>query len=142
MASNVSGAPSGTQPQPHHIASDWTVFAACLMIFGGLMAALEGIDAIVSKHRYLITRDYVYKFNVGGWGWFHLVLGILIVLVGVAIFTGAAWAKAVGVIVAGCNMVVNFLWLPYAPLWSIVLIGVDIFIIWALTATHKVVPSG
>ncbi|MBP0453134.1 MULTISPECIES: hypothetical protein [unclassified Kitasatospora] len=129
MASNVSRKP---------FATGWTTFAACLMIFGGAMAVLEGIGAIVNDERYVITGNYVYKFNVTGWGWLHLILGLLIVVAGFMLFTGAMWARILGVVAAGLNMIVNFLWLPYYPFWAIVLIAIDIFVIWALTAgTHR-----
>jgi hypothetical protein len=110
------------------------MFAGSIMIFGGLMAVFEGIAAIVNHTRFVVTGDYVYRFNVAGWGWLHLALGIVIVLAGFAVFTGAVWARLVGVVVAGFSMIVNFLWLPYYPFWAIVLIAVNIFIIWALTA--------
>ncbi|WP_456152132.1 DUF7144 family membrane protein [Kitasatospora acidiphila] len=141
MGSSVSMSPGGAETYRKPFATGWTMFAGCLMIFGGLMAVFEGISAIANHTRYVITGNYVYSFNVTGWGWFHLILGILIMLAGVALFTGAVWARVIGVVVVGFNMVVNFLWLPYYPVWAIVLIGVDVFIIWALTAgTHRVEP--
>ncbi|BFV60711.1 hypothetical protein KCMC57_up59060 [Kitasatospora sp. CMC57] len=138
MASNVSGAPAGAPVSRKHFATGWTVFAACMMIFGGTMAIFEGIGAIVNDERYVITGNYVYKFDVTGWGWLHLILGIVIVVAGFLLFTGAMWARILGVIAAGLNMITNFLWLPYYPFWAIVMIAIDIFIIWALTAgTHR-----
>ncbi|MGW4695587.1 DUF7144 family membrane protein [Kitasatospora cineracea] len=138
MASNVSGARGGSPVSRKPFAAGWTLFAACLMIFGGAMAIFQGIGGIVNDERYVITGNYVYKFDTTGWGWLHLILGIVIVLAGVALFTGAMWARVLGVIVAGLNMIANFLWLPYYPFWAIVLIAVDIAVIWALTAgTHR-----
>ncbi|MEU6236307.1 hypothetical protein [Kitasatospora sp. NPDC047058] len=138
MASNVSAAPEGSHVSRKPFATGWTTFAACMMIFGGTMAALEGIGAIVNDDRYVITGNYVYKFDVTGWGWLHLILGIVIIVTGFMLFTGAMWARIVGVVAVGMNMIVNFLWLPYYPFWAIVLIAIDVFIIWALTAgTHR-----
>ncbi|WP_443035451.1 DUF7144 family membrane protein [Streptomyces sp. BE230] len=112
----------------------WTAFAAVLMIFGGAMAILQGIAAIAKDDVFVATRNYVFQFNLTGWGWIHLILGILIVLAGCALFTGAVWARVVGVVLAGFGALANFLWLPHYPLWSIVLIAIDVFIIWALCA--------
>ena len=39
-----------------------------------------------------------------------------------------------GVIVAGLAAIANFAWLPYFPVWSIIVIAIWISIIWALTA--------
>ncbi|GAA2921475.1 MULTISPECIES: hypothetical protein [Streptomycetaceae] len=114
--------------------SGWTVFAAVLMIFGGAMAILEGIAAIAKDDVFVATRNYVFQFNLTGWGWVHLILGIVILLAGCALFTGALWARAVGVLLAGLGLVAHFLWLPYYPFWSLVLIAVNIIVIWALCA--------
>nr|WP_042431491.1 hypothetical protein [Streptacidiphilus anmyonensis] len=113
------------------------------MIFGGAMAVLQGIGAIVNNTRYVVTGSYVFSFNVTGWGWLHLCLGLLIFLAGCALFTGAVWARVIGVIAAGLGMIANFLWLPYYPFWAIVLIAIDGFVIWALTAgTHRQAVEG
>ncbi|MEU9045064.1 MULTISPECIES: hypothetical protein [unclassified Kitasatospora] len=138
MASNVSRASEGNQVSRKPFAGGWTLFAACMMIFGGTMAILEGIGAIVNDERYVITGNYVYKFDVTGWGWLHLILGLVIVVAGFLLFTGAMWARILGVTAAGLNMIANFLWLPYYPFWALVMIAIDIFVIWALTAgTHR-----
>jgi hypothetical protein len=143
MAGNVGGAPSGAQVYRKPYATGWTLFASCIMIFGGIMAVFEGIGAIVDNTRYVITGSYVYRFNVTGWGWLHLALGVAIVLAGIALFSGSMWARVVGVVVVGFNMIVNFLWLPYYPFWGVIMIGIDIFVIWALTAgTRREVDQG
>ncbi|THA62627.1 hypothetical protein E6P78_23050 [Streptomyces sp. A0958] len=122
----------GTDGSHHPFRTGWTAFAAVLMIFGGAMAIFQGISAIAKDDVFVATRNYVFQFNLMGWGWIHLILGIVIALAGFALFTGALWARVVGVVLAGLGALANFVWLPYYPLWSIVLIAVDIFIIWAL----------
>ncbi|MBR7838380.1 hypothetical protein KDL01_34235 [Actinospica durhamensis] len=115
-------------------ATGWTVFAAVLMFFGGVMAILQGITAIAKDDLIVVTRNYAYMLNLTSWGWIHLILGFLIALTGLALFTGAVWARIIGIAVAGLGMIANFLWLPYYPFWAILLIAIDIFIIWALCA--------
>ncbi|MCX4820928.1 hypothetical protein OG883_13615 [Streptomyces sp. NBC_01142] len=137
MTSHVSGTQPGAAAHSSAksgLGSGWLVFAGVLMIFGGFMTLFAGIAAIANDEVFVATRNYVYQFDLTGWGWIHLILGIVIVLAGFALFTGAAWARVVGVVLAGLGMVANFMWLPYAPLWAIVLIAVDGFVIWALCA--------
>ncbi|MGW4233040.1 DUF7144 family membrane protein [Streptomyces sp. NPDC004980] len=135
MAGNVSGSRADHDTVgSRSSASGWTVFAAVLMIFGGAMAILEGIAAIAKDDVFVATRNYVFQFNLTGWGWIHLILGIVILLAGCALFTGALWARAVGVLLAGLGVVAHFLWLPYYPFWSLVLIAMYIIVIWALCA--------
>ncbi|MGW2841581.1 DUF7144 family membrane protein [Streptomyces sp. NPDC001493] len=114
--------------------SGWTAFAGVLMIFGGAMAIFEGIAAIAKDDVFVTTRNYIFQWDLTGWGWIHLILGIVIVLAGCALFTGALWARLIGVVLAGLGAVANFLWLPYYPFWSIILIAINIFVIWALCA--------
>ncbi|MEU1368314.1 hypothetical protein ABZ454_19520 [Streptomyces sp. NPDC005803] len=133
--SNHPKAAPGVATDSHHpFRTGWTAFAAVLMIFGGAMAIFQGISAIAKDDVFVTTRNYVFQFNLTGWGWIHLILGIVIVLAGCALFTGALWARVAGVVLAGLGALANFAWLPHYPLWSIVLIAIDVFIIWALCA--------
>jgi hypothetical protein len=135
MTSHASGARSGAAVRSSEktgIGSGWLVFAGVLMIFGGLMMLFAGIAAIANDDVFLATRNYVYQFDLTGWGWIHLILGVIITLAGAALFQGATWARVVGVALAGLAMLANFLWLPYAPFWAIVLIAINGFVIWAL----------
>lgn len=113
-------------------ASGWTAFAGVMMVFGGAMAIFQGIAAIAEDDVFVTTRNYAYNFNLTSWGWIHLVLGVLVVSAGIALFSGSLWARVVGIAVAGLAMIANFMWLPYYPVWAIVLIAVDAFVIWAL----------
>jgi hypothetical protein len=68
------------------------------------------------------------------WGWVHIVAGVLVVLAGFGVLSGNVLARTVGVILAGLSIVANFLFLPVYPLWSIIVITIDVLVIWALTA--------
>lgn len=113
-------------------ASGWTVFAAVLMIVGGVLAVFQGISAIAKDDVIVKTHNYTFGFSVAGWGWIHLILGIVVALAGLALFANALWARMVGVLLAGLSMIANFAWLPHYPLWSTILIAIDIAVIWAL----------
>ncbi|MFF3247003.1 hypothetical protein ACFYWY_25460 [Streptomyces sp. NPDC002870] len=137
MTSHVSGTHTGAQARStakSGLGSGWLVFAGILMVFGGFMTLFAGIAAIANDDVFVATDNYVYAFNLTGWGWIHLILGIVIVLAGFAVFQGATWARVVGVVLVGLGMISNFMWLPYTPFWAIVLIAIDGFIIWALCA--------
>lgn len=113
-------------------ATGWTVFAAVMMMVGGVLAVFQGISAIAKDDIVVKTRNYTFGFSITGWGWIHLILGIVIVLAGIALFANALWARVVGVLLAGLSMIANFGWLPHYPVWSVILIAVDIAVIWAL----------
>ncbi|MFJ8746571.1 hypothetical protein ACIRL2_45440 [Embleya sp. NPDC127516] len=112
--------------------SGWTAFASVMMMIGGALAVFQGIAAIAKDDVIVATRNYSFEFNTTGWGWIHLLLGIVIGLAGIALLFGAVWARIIGVILAGLSVIANFTWLPHYPLWSIVVIAIDFAVIWAL----------
>ncbi|MFD9539361.1 hypothetical protein [Streptomyces sp. NPDC060022] len=113
-------------------ASGGVMFAGVLLLVDGVLAVIKGIAGIASDDVYARINDYTFKFNVTSWGWIHLVLGIVLVIVGVGILKGALWARGVGVGLAALSLIANFMWLPYQPVWAIVSIAIDAFVIWAL----------
>ena len=98
-------------------------FAAVMMMLTGGFEILQGLSAIIKKHFYVVGSDYVYKINVTTWGWIHLILGVIVLLAGIALLRGALWARIVGITVAVLIALANFLWLPYYPVWAIVIIA-------------------
>jgi hypothetical protein len=112
----------------------FTVFAAVMMIMVGVWQALAGLIAIFENEFYVPTRNYLFEFDVTGWGWIHLVLGVLVAFAGWGLLSGQTWARVVAITLAALSATANFLFIPYYPFWSILIIAADIFIIWALVA--------
>ena len=83
----------------------------------------------------------MFEFDITAWGWIQLILGVILIASGIGIFSGNVAARTVGVIMAGLAAIVNFAWLPYYPVWSIIVIAVCIAIIWALTAHGRDIAS-
>ncbi len=111
----------------------FTVFAATMMIMIGVFQAIAGIVALVNDEFFVVTQEWVFQFDITTWGWVHLLLGVLIGLAGAALFSGAVWARTLGVVIATISAIVNFAWLPWYPIWAIIMLTVDVFVIWALT---------
>ena len=116
------------------VAVGFTYFAAIMMMLSGGFEILQGLSAIIKKNLYVVNKDYIYKINVNGWGWIHLILGVIVLLAGIALLGGALWARIVGIAMATLIAIANFLWLPYYPVWAIVLIALNVVVIWALAA--------
>ncbi len=112
----------------------WTMFAAWVLILLGIWDAFAGLVALINDEFYVVTREYVVQFDATTWGWIKLIWGVVMVLAGLSLFSGAVWARTVGVIVALISAIVNFMWLPWYPIWAIIIIAVDVAVIWALTA--------
>lgn len=136
MATHVGGVQPQPAPSAHHraAASGWLVFGAIMLIFAGLLALGQGISAIRNDQVFVVTQNYAFAFDLTGWGWVHAIVGAVAVIAGVALFTGAMWARVTGVVLAGLSLIANFLWLPYYPVWAVTLIILDALVIWALCA--------
>jgi hypothetical protein len=115
-------------------AAGWISFAGFMMIMLGAFDAVAGLVGIVNDTFYVKGSKYLFQFDRTTWGWINLIVGIIIVLAGFGVFTGAIWARTVGVIMAIVSGITAFAWLPWYPFWSIVIIVVSIAVIWALTA--------
>ena len=120
--------------EPSGWAVGWTFFAAFMMIMIGVFHVIAGLSAIFEDEIYVLGQEYVFKFDVTTWGWIHLILGIVILLAGFGLFSGAVWARTVGVIMAVISAIIGFAWIPWYPVWGIVIIAIAISVIWALTA--------
>jgi hypothetical protein len=125
------------EPAPSNYSSwavGWAGFAGIMLVVIGVMDIIQGIVALVEDTFYVVGEEWVFEFDLTTWGWIHLILGVVLVLSGIGIFSGNVAARTVGVIVAGLAAIVNFAWLPYYPVWAIAVIALCIAIIWALTA--------
>jgi hypothetical protein len=113
-------------------ASGLTAFAAVMLLLLGLLNLFRGIMAVAEDEVFVTTPNYVFEFDLTSWGWIHLILGILAILLSLGLFKEATWARVAGVVVASLAIIANFLSLPYYPIWSLVVIAISGFVIWAL----------
>lgn len=125
-----------TQPDQgsrDELAVGLTVFAGLLMVVIGVFQVIAGVTALVSGEFFISGREHLLPLDTTTWGWIHLLLGVVVGLAGVFLYSGAIWARTLGVVVAVASAVANFAALPSYPMWSTIVIALDVFIIWALT---------
>ena len=120
--------------EPSGWAIGWITFAAFMMIMIGAFHVIAGLVAIIDDNFYVVGKAYVFQFDTTTWGWIHLLLGIVVGLAGISLFSGAIWARTVGVIMALISAIAAFAWLPYYPVWGIIIIAMAVSVMWALTA--------
>jgi hypothetical protein len=118
--------------------SGWAVgfilFAGIMMIMVGIWQALQGLIAIFENEFYVATRNYLFEFDATAWGWIHLLIGLLVAFAGWGLLSGRTWARVVAITLAVLSAIANFLFIPYYPFWSLLIIAVDVFVIWAIAA--------
>jgi hypothetical protein len=131
---------------PYRAPSGWTtgavLFAGFLMIIVGIFQALQGLAAILDDEFFVVTENYVFDVDVTAWGWIHLLLGVLVVFGGYALFAGRTWGRILALVLATLSAIANFLYIPFYPFWSILMVALAIWVIWALTSRWDEVTGG
>ncbi|MGO4102477.1 hypothetical protein AB4Y63_00855 [Leifsonia sp. YAF41] len=120
----------------------WARFAGVIILVSGIFSGIQGLVALIGPNTYYVaTEGSLYLFDVAGWGWWNLIIGILLILTALALFTGATWARVVAIILAVISAVVQMMLIPAQPWWAIIVIGMDVLIIYALTAHGRELRS-
>ena len=109
-----------------------TLAAGALILTTAILTFVVGVFALAANNVVVTGPGYEYTFQVTGWGWANIVTGMVLAAVAVALFLSAQWARAVAIVVTCLAIVVTFLWMPYYPTGSIVLIALDIVVIWGV----------
>jgi hypothetical protein len=122
------------EPQP---LSGWAVggitFAGVMLVMIGAFQIIAGLVAIFDDSFYVIGRNYTFDLDTTAWGWIHLLLGILLVFTGFGLFSQKLWAGMTAIFLAALTAIANFFFIPYYPFWSLLIIALTVWVIWALT---------
>jgi hypothetical protein len=108
-------------------------FAATGLVMVGAFQLLQGLVAIFNDEFYVVTRNYTFDLDVTAWGWIHAIIGVVALVTGFGLYSRATWAGVVAIVIAMLSALANFFFIPYYPIWALVLIGLNVWIIWALT---------
>jgi hypothetical protein len=135
MSSTIpeSGAPPRYQPEPTGV-NGWIVFAGVIMLVMGFLDAMWGLAAVINNEVVTVGGHGVVVWDISAWGWGHLILGTLVALTGLGLLAGQGWARWLGVFFVSLDLLVQFGTFTLFPLWSIMIIAIDIIIIYQLTA--------
>jgi hypothetical protein len=122
---------------PSGLALGLTLVAAVFMMIGGLFDFFEGLAALIRGQFFVVLPNYAFSISVAGWGWLHLITGAIVFATGAALLTDHLWARIAGVVIASLSALMNFVTMPYYPVWAFIVIALDIFIIWALLTPRR-----
>jgi hypothetical protein len=133
---------SDYESKPEPTVSGWAVggigFAACMLTLIGTFQIIDGLSALIDDEFFVVGRHYAFDLDVSAWGWIHLIVGILLVVTGIALFGRSSWAGLAALCLALLSAVLNFFFIPYYPLWSILVIALDVWVIWSLTRPRAI----
>jgi hypothetical protein len=125
---------AGRERRTVGLAVGLVLFAAIMMFMVGVFQAFTGLVAILNDEFYVATDEYLLKFNQTTWGWVHLILGLVVAAAGVGLMSGRTWGRAVAIVLALISAIVTFGFIPYYPLWALIIIALDVAVIWAVAA--------
>ncbi len=111
----------------------WVFFAGMMMILSGVFEIIAGLTGLLRHTWYAVTSSHLLVFNYTAWGWVDLGIGLLILLAGISVLHGSTWARVVGVILASLSAIGSLSSVNAYPVWSIVVITIDVLVIYALS---------
>jgi hypothetical protein len=128
---------SATYREPSGAAIGLTILAAVFMMVTGVFGFFEGLAAVIRGSFFVTLPNYAFSLSATSWGVVHIILGALLFVAGAALMADQTWARITGVILAAFMMIANFVYLPYYPVWAIVVIALNAFVIWALLTPRR-----
>jgi hypothetical protein len=117
-----------------------TIVGGVMLCLVGVFQILEGIVGLAKDDIYVRGLNYTYEFDVSTWGAIHLIVGLVALGAGIGIVLGETWAYILGIVVACLGALTNFTFIPVYPLWSVIVIGFNVLIVWALSHEIRRTP--
>jgi hypothetical protein len=112
----------------------WIYFAGIMMLMLGSFHAIQGLVAIFNSAYYVVVSNgLLIHVSYTAWGWLFLIVGVVVAAAGLGVMFGQTWARVVGVIAALVSALVNLAFISAYPLWSVLVIALDVVVIYALT---------
>ncbi len=117
----------------------WVMFAALMLVAAGAISAIQGLAALFKDEVYVVTdTGLLVSTDWTTWGWWLLVWGALLILAGMGLFSGHGWARWTAIVIVFVNLIGQFAFFPAYPLWSMVTIALNVFVLFALTVRWSV----
>jgi hypothetical protein len=129
-----AGSPAGGAP-PRQVTGwvGWVAFAGVMLVMLGVFQLIEGLVAIFDNGYFVVRPDgLVVNVDYNAWGWLHFALGVLGIVIGLGLLRGNAAARVAGVILAAVSAIVNLGFIAAYPVWSTIIIAVDVIVIYAI----------
>jgi hypothetical protein len=115
----------------------FVLFAAVLLLVNGMINIFQGLIALIDDQRLVLSQDKLVVVDTTGYGWVLLISGVLLLGVGCGLVAAQTWARIVGIIVVGLHLVTQVAWLGAYPVWSLLMIALDVLVLFALTARWR-----
>ena len=127
------GRTESTQAEVSGWASGAATFASVTLMLIGTFQVINGLTALFNDEFFITGERYTFKLDITVWGWVHLLLGLGLAFCGAGLWQRARWAGRAAIVLCALCAIANFFFLPYYPIWAVVVIALSVWVIWALT---------
>jgi hypothetical protein len=115
----------------------WAIFAGIMLALNGFFAVMYGLAAILNDEVVTVGGRGVAILDFTTWGWVTLVLGAVMALTGIGLLLGNGAARWLGVVFAFLHALAQFALAPAFPLWSILVVALDVVIVYQLIVNWR-----
>jgi hypothetical protein len=112
----------------------WVAFAGIMLALIGFFDILQGLTALFNDEYFTVRSGQLLVFDFTTWGVITLIWGSLLVAAGFGLLSGRGGARVFAIVVVFVNMLLQIAFLAAYPIWSTIIIALDVFVLYALTA--------
>lgn len=120
----------------------WLLFGAFLLGLAGGFNVIQGIAALAKDEVFEVREGQLLVFDYTTWGWIMLLLGVAMILVALGLNGARAWARFAALILIGLHALAQIGFISAKPLWSLLVIGLDVVVIYTLTVRWDEAVAG
>lgn len=110
----------------------WVGFGSFMLMLAGFFHLVAGFAALFTDTVYLIGEQNIWALDYTTWGWIHVIGGLLAIWAASSLAAGKAFGRTVAVLVALSSALANMMFVPIYPIWSLLIITVDVLVIYAV----------
>lgn len=113
----------------------WIGFASLMMMLAGVFHIIAGFVALFQEDVYVAAPSSLWVFDYSQWGWIHIFAGFLALVAAGSLMQGKLFGRTLVILVAMASAVANMAFVPVYPVWSLMIVTIDVLVIWAV-AVH------
>ncbi len=106
------------------------LFAATMFLVLGIFNVIVGVFALAGDDHF--AEEQLFFANLTFWGILMMAIGAVQLLVAKLIFEKNANGQGAGVVLCAFSFVTQIFFLPVFPIWSLLIMAIDVIIIWGL----------
>ena len=100
----------------------------------GFFDILQGLTALFNDEYFVARKGDLLVLDFTAWGWITLLWGIVLISAGLGLLASKTWARWFAILAVFVNTIAQIAFLSSYPIWSTIIIALDVFVLYALTA--------